>query len=60
MQPINEKAVHEKLESVIKAVRIDKELLERANEAKEKYEVPISLNRFIVHAVEQEVERKGV
>lgn len=49
-----------KSKQVIKAVRMDKELLERANEAKEKYEVPISLNRFIVHAVEQEAERKGV
>lgn len=54
------KLVNEKAETVIKAVRIDKELLERANEAKELYEVPISLNRFIVHAVEQEAERKGV
>lgn len=57
MEIINEKAVNE---TVLKTIRINERLLERANEAKEQYEVPISLNRFIVHAVEQEVERKGV
>lgn len=46
-------------ETVVKAIRINKELLEQANKVKEKYEVPISFNRFVVNAVEKEVKRKG-
>ncbi|MFJ7756493.1 YlcI/YnfO family protein [Peribacillus muralis] len=46
-------------ETVVKAIRINKRLLEQAEQTKEQYEVPISFNRFVVHAVEQEVKRKG-
>lgn len=45
-------------ETVIKAVRIHENLLERANKAKEQYEIPVSFNRFVVNAIEKEVERK--
>lgn len=47
-------------ETVVKAIRLHKQLFEQANKAKEKYEVPISFNRFVVNAVEKEVKRKGV
>jgi len=47
-------------ETVVKAIRIHESLLERAKQAKEQYEVPISFNRFVVHAIEKEVERKEV
>lgn len=47
-------------ETVVKAIRISKRLLDQAQQAKGKYEVPISFNRFVVNAVEKEVKRKGV
>ncbi|KXY68836.1 YlcI/YnfO family protein [Bacillus paranthracis] len=47
-------------ESIVKAIRIHKRLLEQAQQAKEQYEVPISFNRFVVNAIEKEVERKEV
>lgn len=53
----NENVVNE---SIVKAIRIHERLLERAKQAKEQYEVPISFNRFVVNAIEKEVERKEV
>lgn len=47
-------------ETIVKAIRIHKRLLEQAQQAKEQYEVPISFNRFVVNAIEKEVERKEV
>lgn len=47
-------------ETVVKAIRLQEALLEKARQAKEQYEIPVSLNRFIVNAIEKEIERKGV
>lgn len=45
-------------ETLVKAIRLHKRLFEQAQEVKEKYEVPISFNRFVVNAIEKEIERK--
>lgn len=47
-------------ETIVKAIRIHKQLFKQAQQAKEQYEVPISFNRFVVNAVEQEIKRKDV
>jgi len=46
--------------TIVKAIRIHNRLLEQAQQAKEQYEVPISFNRFVVNAIEREIERKEV
>ncbi|MED3982369.1 YlcI/YnfO family protein [Priestia megaterium] len=46
-------------ETIVKGIRLHKRLFEQAQQVKEKYEVPISFNRFVVNAVEKEIKRKG-
>lgn len=45
--------------TIVRAIRLNERLFEQAQQVKEQYEVPISFNRFVVNAVEQEVKRKG-
>lgn len=46
-------------ETIVKGIRLHRRLFEQAQQTKGQYEVPISFNRFVVNAIEKEVERKG-